>query len=113
MATITSAQVGTNVATGAGSLTALAMTMPINANVDNRTPLVLTDGNGGRVLYSAYVSDLASFFFAVKPNHPLGTGAPTPPPYGTMMLAGTNAIPFTSGLFVKSCPANAPFTSTP
>lgn len=112
---ITSASVGTAVVAVAGSLKGLAITMPIAANADPKTPLVLLDATAasgaGPVLFSASVADLSAALYAVKPNStPVTPGGPTAPPAGTVMAGGNQ--PFAAGLYVKSCPANVTFIAT-
>ena len=114
--TITSAQAGTALVTGAGSIQGMTVTMPIPNNVDTKTPLTLIDAAAAnptaKVLYSAFIGDLAAFLFGSKPaSVPITPGGPTAPPAGTLMSA-TPTIPFTQGLYVRSCPANATFTAT-
>jgi hypothetical protein len=113
---VTSAQAGTAIVTGAGSIKALAVTVPLAANAEARVPLTMIDAATaaaqGTTLYSAYLSDLTSFLYATKPTSvPVTPGGPTAPPAGTLMT-GPATIPFTAGLFVKSCPANVTFTVT-
>lgn len=113
-ASISSASVGTAVVAAAGSLKGLAITMPIAANADSKTPLTLLDAGAsgaGPVLFSASVADLSAAAYAVKPNSvPVTPGGPTAPPAGTIMAGGNQ--PFAQGLYVKSCPANVTFTAT-
>jgi hypothetical protein len=120
MATITSAQVGTAVASGTGTFSALSVTMPPAANADLSTQMVLLDatpatlaaGKPAPILYAARFSDLLAFIYGWKPNSIPGVpGAPTRQAVGTLMTAG--AIAFKNGLYVLSCPANVTFTSTP
>jgi hypothetical protein len=111
---ITSAAVGTAVVAAAGALKGLAVTMPIAANADARTPLTLIDATAakgvGPLLYSACLSDL-EFMFGFNPTSvPAVPGSPTAAPAGTLFI-NTN-IPFANGLYVKSCPANLTFTAT-
>jgi hypothetical protein len=111
---ITSAQAGTAVVAAAGSLKGLAITVPIAANADHKTPLTLIDSTAalaaGPLLFSARLSDLESFMFMTKPSSvPVTPGGPTAQPPGTLFLG---AIPFANGLYVQSCPANVTFTAT-
>lgn len=110
---ITSGQAGTPVVTAAGTLKGLALTMPIAANADAKTPLILTDSASaaaGPLLFSASLSDL-QFIYMTKPTSvPITPGGPAAPPPGTV-FAGA-AIPFANGVYVKSSPANVTFTMT-
>jgi hypothetical protein len=109
---ITSAQVGTAVVAVAGSLKGLAVTLPIAANADTKTPLILLDSTTGSgvILFSAFLSDLQSFMYALKPaSVPQPPASPTAPVAGTVF---TGVLPFTQGLYVKSCPANMTVTAT-
>jgi hypothetical protein len=88
--------------------------MPIPANAGTR-PLTLLDATVanpvGVTLYSALVSDLEAFLFAIKPaSVPVTPGSPVAPPAGSLFMNAS--IPFANGLYVKSCPDNVTFTAT-
>jgi hypothetical protein len=115
MSNITQGQVGVVVVAGAGTLKTLAVTMPLDPQADHRTPLTLLDSTAakgaGPVLFSAFLSDLESYLYMTKPTSvPVTPGGPTAGPAGTVLTGPP--IPFTQGLYVKSCPANTTFTFT-
>ena len=114
MASITSAEVGTALVTGAGVLAGLVVTMPFEENADMKTPLTLIDatpGNPtGRGLFSASLNDLNFLSGTIPGGLPMTPGAPTPPALGT--LFAEQEIAFERGLYVLSCPQNVTFTST-
>ena len=105
---VDSTKVGTSLVTGAGSLTAMAVTVLPTSN-DQVTPVCITDGPGGPTIYSATMLAM-SFLFEPRPNVALtpGTTAPTYP----RALMGTHAVPFANGLYVQSCPANISLSLT-
>jgi hypothetical protein len=112
--TVTSASVGTALATGAGTISAFTFTQPTSASIDDSTPLTLVDAAAAptgissppHVLYSANLKSL-TYLNDPKPGLALTPGltAPTWP-----KSLGIIAIPFTNGCFVQSCPANTTFT---
>lgn len=113
MASITSAEVGTALVTGAGVLAGLVVTMPFDKAADMRTPLTLIDATPenptGRGLFSASLNDL-TYLRTPGGALPSTPGAPTAPPAGTLLVNGN--ITFEHGLYVLSCPQNVTFTST-
>jgi hypothetical protein len=112
--TVTSASVGTALATGAGTISAFTFTQPTSASTDDSTPLTLVDAavaptgisSPPHVLYSANLKSL-TYLNDPKPGLALTPGltAPTWP-----KSLGAVVIPFTNGCFVQSCPANTTFT---
>lgn len=114
--TVTSASVGTALATGAGTISAFTFTQPTSASVDDSTPLTLVDAAAAtpglvappRTLFSASLRALACMN-EPRPGVGLtpGTTAPTWP-----KSVSSIAIPFSNGCFVQSCPANTTFTVT-
>jgi hypothetical protein len=114
MATITSAEVGTELVSGPGTLAGLLVTVPFDPNADHRTPLTLIDATAanptGRGLFSASLNDLNYLYGTVPGGLPMTPGAPTPPPTGT--LFANKEITFERGLYVLSCPQNVTFTSS-
>jgi hypothetical protein len=114
---VTSASVGTALATGAGSITAFTMTQPTPASVDDSTPLTLVDATAAMIaagapfftLFSASLRALACLY-EPRPGVALTPGdtAPTWP----KSVMGATAIPFVNGCYVLSCPANMTFTVT-
>ena len=114
--TVTSASVGTAVATGAGVISAFTFTQPTSASVDDSTPLTLVDAAAAptptspppRVLYSANLRALACMY---EPRPGVGlTPGTTAPTWPKSLMAATQTIPITNGCFVQSCPANVTFT---
>jgi hypothetical protein len=115
--TVTSAAVGTALATGAGTITAFTMAQPTATSTDESTPLTLVDAaaaptaisSPARTLFAASLRTLACEY-EPRPGIALtpGTTAPTWP----KSLMGTMSIPFTNGCYVQSCPANTTFTVT-
>jgi hypothetical protein len=113
MASITSAQVGTALVTGPGTLAGLSVTMPFDPLADTKTPLTLVDATPemgtGRGLYSASLNDL-TFLHTPGGLLPSTPGAPTAPAAGTLIEGGE--IAFEHGLYVLSCPQHVTFTSS-
>jgi hypothetical protein len=115
---ITSASVGTKLATGADThLVGLTITQP-SSTADLLTPLTLVDAAGAptapvgffRTLYSAPLLAL-SFLFGVKPTGPSMAPGLTPPAWPQSLFSALN-IPFTNGVYVQSCPAGVTFSLT-
>lgn len=115
---VTSALVGTKLATGADTkIIGITLAQP-TPTTDNNTPLTLVDAAAaptvtslpGRSVFSASVSTLCAFLFGWKPTWP-GTPGLTAPVW-PMSLGGNMNAGFTNGLFVQSCPANATFSVT-
>lgn len=114
--TVTSASVGTALATGAGTISAFTMNQPTAASTDDITPLTLVDvasiGAGPlpppRTLFSASLRGLTGMY-EPRPGVALtpGTTAPTWP---KAVMGAAQTIPFTNGCYVASCPANMTFT---
>jgi hypothetical protein len=110
--TVSSTQVGTALVTGPGTITALAaVSQPAQGDV--RTQLELLDATGipsshARTLYAA---DLTSLLFLLepKPDPTLSPGL-TAPTYPKSL--GNISMPFSNGIYVKSCPANVQFSIT-
>jgi hypothetical protein len=114
---VTTANVGTKLATAADTkITGLTMTQP-SATADLSTPLTLVDAAAAptstsgfaRILLSAAQSALM-FVFGVKPTGPSMAPGLTAPTWPAALVTGN--IPFTSGVFVQSCPAGATFSLT-
>ena len=103
-----STKVGTALVSAAGTITAISQTAAQTGS-DAQTPLVLTDGAGGRTLYAASEIELA-WLYAVKPSGPSmapGLTAPTWP-----QTFQKYSISFANGIYVKSCPTGLAFTVT-
>lgn len=114
--TVTSASVGTALATGAGTISAFTMAEPTSTSTDDATPLTLVDAAAAptptspppRTLFSASLRTLACLY---EPRPGVGlTPGMTAPTWPKTLMAATQAIPFTNGCFVQSCPANMTFT---
>lgn|SRR5262245_26539725 len=114
---VTTAQVGTKLATGADTkITGLTVTQP-SATADLSTPFTLVDaaaaptGTTGfiRTLYSAVLPALM-FVFGVKPTGPSMAPGLTAPTWPQAIFTGN--APFTSGVYVQSCPAGVTFSLT-
>jgi hypothetical protein len=114
---ITSASVGTKLATVADTkITGLTMTQP-SPMADLLTPLTLVDAAAAptatspppSTLYSALLSAL-TFLFGVKPIGPSMAPGLTAPTWPGSIITGN--IPFTNGVFVQSCPAGVTFSLT-
>jgi|SRR5215469_12814437 len=114
---VTSASVGTKLATGADTkITGLTLATP-TAGFDAKTPLTLVDAAAAptptslppHALFSADMSSLIPQAFAFKPGGPSAAPGITAPasPY---QLGGAGS--FTNGVFVQSCPAGATFSLT-
>lgn len=110
-------QIGTKLATGADTkITGLTMTQP-TASADLSTPLTLVDAAAAptstsafpRQLFNALFSAL-TFVFGVKPTAPSMAPGLTAPTWPQGLVTGN--IPFSSGVFVASCPAGATFSLT-
>jgi hypothetical protein len=113
---ITTASIGTKLATVADTkITGLTMTQPL-ATADVSTPLTLVDAAAAptapvgfiKTLFSAGLATLA-FVFGYKPGVSLSPGL-TAPSWPQAILTGS--IPFTNGVFVQSCPAGVTFSLT-
>ena len=113
--TVTSASVGTALATAAGTISAMTMNQLTSSATDVTTQLVLVDAAAAptptspppKILFAANLEALASMY-EPKPGVALtpGTTAPTWPK--TLMSA--TPISFNNGCFVQNCPANTTFT---
>lgn len=111
---VTSANVGTALVTGAGTISSITLAQPTSTAVDMNTQLVLVDAAAApaagapppRVLFAADLYALASLF-EPRPGIALTPGltAPTWP-----KSLGVSSISFTKGCFVQSCPANLSFS---
>ncbi len=116
--TVTSASVGTAIATGAGTITAFTMNQPTSASVDDSTPLTLVDAAAAptatspppRVLFSASLRALACEY-EPRPGVALTPGA-TGPTWPKSILPAGVVPSFVNGCFVQSCPGNMTFTVT-
>lgn len=114
--TVTSASVGTALVTGAGTISAFTLTEPTSTSTDDSTPLTLIDAAAAptgappvpHTLFSASLRALASMY-EPRPGVALTPGL-TAPTWPKTLMAATQAIPFTNGCFVQSCPANVTFT---
>jgi len=115
---VTSANVGTKLATGADTkITGLTLAQP-TASSDVNTPLTLLDAAAAptastgwlKTLFSASLSTL-SFVFGVKPTGPSMAPGLTAPAWPAG-LVGVGPIPFTAGVYVASCPTGATFSLT-
>lgn len=113
--TVTSASVGTALASGAGTISAFTMSQPTSASADESTPLTLVDAAAAptanspppKVLFSASLTALACMN---EPRPGVGlTPGMTAPTWPKTLMSAT-PIPFTNGCFVQSCPANTTFT---
>jgi len=112
---VTSANIGTKLATGADTkIVSITLNQPA-ANSDMNTPLVLIDAASAptfsafKTLFSASLMTLA-FVFGYKPNWP-GTPGLTAPAWPMSLGSAINAA-FNSGVFVQNCPANVTFNVT-
>ena len=114
---ITSAAIGTKLATLTDAhITGLTVTQP-TAAADINTPLTLVDAaaaptgtsNPPHVLYSASLTAL-TFLFGIKPNGPTLAPGLTPPTWPQGVITGS--IPFANGVFVQNCPAGVTFSLT-
>jgi hypothetical protein len=109
---VTSASVGTALATGAGTISAFTMNQPTSASTDDSTQLVLVDAatvptGAAKVLWAANLRALACMN---EPRPGIGLTPGLTAPTWPKTLMGATAIPFTNGCFVQSCPANTTFT---
>lgn len=111
---VTSASVGTALATGAGTISSITMNQPTTTSTDDTTPLTLVDAAAApvspytpppRVLFSANLKALASMD-EPRPGVPLTPGITAPTWPKSLGVAAS----FTNGCFVQSCPANMTFT---
>jgi hypothetical protein len=117
--TVTSASVGTVLATGAGTITAFTLTQPTSTQVDDTTPLTLVDAAAAptgptpppRTIFSANMRALACLN-EPRPGVGLTPGMTAPTWPKNVVGPAASAIPFSSGCFVQSCPANVTFTVT-
>jgi hypothetical protein len=114
---ITTASVGTKLATVSDTkITGLTVTQP-SATADLSTPLTLVDAAAApaapvgffRTLFSAALPAL-TFLFGIKPTGPSLAPGLTPPTWPQGIVTGN--IPFTNGVFVQSCPAGVTFSLT-
>jgi hypothetical protein len=115
---VTSANVGTKLATGADTkITGITITQP-PANADQQTPLTLLDlaaapagptYSFARTLFNAALSAFG-FLYAYKPVGPSMAPGLTNPSWPQAFLTGN--IPFTNGIYVASCPAGVTFSIT-
>ena len=106
---VNSAAVGTNIATGAGTIATITLAaLPTSTD---KTPLVLLDTTAavgvGPTLFAADLQTLMSYLVEPRPGVALtpGTTAPTWP-----KTVGSN-ITFTTGVYVKSCPTGVTFVA--
>jgi hypothetical protein len=109
---VTSASVGTALATGAGTISAFTMNQPTSSSSDDITQLVLVDSaaiptGAPKILWAANLQALACMN-EPRPGLPLTPGLTAPVWPKTLMSA--TPIQFTNGCFVQSCPANTTFT---
>jgi hypothetical protein len=109
--TVTSASVGTALATVAGTISAFTMAQPTSTSTDDSTQLVLVDSAVAPtgpvpILYAANLRALACEY-EPRPGVALTPGmtAPTWP-----KSLSSIAISFSNGCWVQSCPANTTFT---
>jgi hypothetical protein len=117
--TVTSASVGTALATGAGTITAFTLTQPTATAVDDSTPLTLVDAAAvvagpvppARTIFSASLRALACLN-EPRPGVGLTPGMTAPTWPKNVLGPAAVSIPFTNGCFVQSCPANTTFTVT-
>jgi hypothetical protein len=107
--TVTSASAGTAIVTGAGSIVSITVAALPNSQ-DMRTQLCLIDSTTGtgNLLWAADLTVLEAFLVEPRPGVSMSPGitAPTYP-----KTIGAN-IPFTTGLYVVSCPTSTTFTVT-
>jgi hypothetical protein len=112
----TSSELGTALVQAAGTLTGVSVVMP-PSQADRVTPITFCDATSAnydpyssRTLFSAPLSAL-DFIYGTKPNIPGIPGAPAASPPGT--IGGPNMnIPFSQGLYFKSCPAGVTINVT-
>jgi hypothetical protein len=111
---IATAQVGTAIVTGAGTIASLTLAA-LPTSTDTRTPLTLVDaaaapaaGVHAPVLFSADLQSIINFLCEPRPAVPLTPGV-TAPTYPRSL--GAFAVPFSAGVFVVSCPANTTFVA--
>ena len=97
--TVDSTKVGTSLVAVAGTITSI--TVAAAPNVPNKSDQVnITDGPGGRTLFSA--NELALIFlFEPRPGVALTPGT-TAPTFPRNFFSGSQA--FANGLYVASCP---------
>lgn len=105
--TVDSTHAGTALVSAAGTITAMTVAAAPTIT-DPNTPVLLTDGPGGKTLFCAAVSALA-FLFEPRPGVPLTPGI-TAPTFPRSLMTGTQA--FVNGIFCQSCPAGISLTIT-
>ena len=113
--TVTSASVGTALATAAGTISAFTMNQLTSSATDDTTPLTLVDAAAAptptssppHVLYSANLKSLTCMY-EPRPGVALTPGETAPTWPKTLMSA--TPISFNNGCFVQSCSANTTFT---
>jgi hypothetical protein len=118
VSTITSASVGTKLATTTDAkVTGLTVAVPTSM-ADATTQLCLLDAAAAPALvgpsaplYAASLSDLTPVLFGIKPNIPLTPGMTAPAAPFSVGSFGTGRA-FSNGVFVKSCPAGVTFSLT-
>ena len=115
---VTSASVGTKLATVADTkIVGLTVVTPTSMS-DALTPLTLVDAATAptgpvHTLYSSDMTGIGPTVYAFKPGGPSaapGITAPTSP--FNLGLSATASIPFSSGVWVKSCPTGITFNVT-
>jgi hypothetical protein len=110
---IATAQVGTAIVTGAGTIASI--TLAAFPTSTDPTPLILVDsaaapaaGVNPPVLCSANLQLLRNILSEPRPGVGLTPGM-TAPVYPRSV--GSVAIPFAAGVYVQSCPANTTFVA--
>ena len=115
---ITTAAIGTKLATGADTkITGLTVTQP-SATADQNTPLTLMDAATApagppysfvRTLLNVALNSMG-FLFGVKPTGPSMAPGLTAPTWPQGIVTGN--IPFTAGVYVASCPTGVTYSLT-
>ena len=106
---VTSANAGTNLVTGAGSITGITLAaLPTSTD---KTQLSLLDAGASGVGPTLFAADLQTLInFLVEPRPGVGLTPGMTAPTWPKTIAGT--IPFTNGLYVKSCLTGPTFVVT-
>jgi hypothetical protein len=111
--TVDSTKAGTSLVSAAGTITDITIAA-LPTTTDKDTQITLTDGLGGRPLWAATIAALA-FLWEPRMVGASG-GVPLTPgltvPALPRSLLGIIDIPFTTGIYVKSCPTGISLTVT-
>jgi hypothetical protein len=112
--TVNPAAVGTALVSAPGTITAFSLAQPA-AGADMQTPIVVVDATAASYDASLSRAVFAANLGSIPPLNGYKPGiAPTPGSTAPTwpMTFGTQAIAFSKGLYVKSCPAGAVLTIT-